>query len=625
MWKKNWAQTQKRFVDWWEHRGLLIGMWGAPDTGRSVNEAVASPGSPGSLQERYCRASFRAAENHYRLSRSVFPLDVLPMAITDLGPGSLALLLGAKPEFAEDTVWFHPCMEQEPEPEKLPVLRFDTGHPWWRITEAIVRGCVDLSRGKYLVGFPDLIENVDVLCSLRGAQMLCLDFIDRPDWVEQKILEINEVWFSAYSRLYDLIKLEDGSSAFGAFYLWGPGKVAKVQCDSSVMFSPEMYQRFVLPALTAQCEWLDHSMYHVDGTQALRHLETLLVIEALDAIEWTAVTRAGMICIAASWRRENPCRSSASSPRKSGPYSTPSGRRVFTCSSNSRRNAKPIKYWSKSALIDLMIAMKPVTETQRELYHREGYLILPGVIPAETLTTLREECSYYLGYYDALMDAKGIQTEGITHRGKRYFINNRYRLSHRLWHFIFSPLMAEVALATVGPDACLFHEQWVVKGAEQGMKFSWHQDSGYVKWYDPTTRHRPYVTCWCTLDEVSEVNGTVYLLPHSRAGTKDKLIDHHQEEGSNDLIGYTGGDPGDPVIVPAGSIVAFDSYVFHRSGPNTTHRMRRVYLPQYSAGPINRPDGKPWAMATPFLSGGEIVYRHADDTAEKYGPFPEQK
>src|SRR5450759_2850512 len=145
-----------------------------------------------------------------------------------------------------------------------------------------------------------------------------------------------------------------------------------------------------------------------------------------------------------------------------------------------------------------------ITQAQRDLYQTEGYMILPAVIPPALLTMLREECSYYLGYYDSLMDTKSVQSEGITHRGKRYFINNRYRLSNRLWEFIFSPLMAEVAQATVGPDAYLFHEQWVVKGAEQGMKFSWHQDSGYVKWYDPTTQHKPYVTCWCTLDDVSE-------------------------------------------------------------------------------------------------------------------------
>lgn len=265
-----------------------------------------------------------------------------------------------------------------------------------------------------------------------------------------------------------------------------------------------------------------------------------------------------------------------------------------------------------------------ISSQKRELYHSEGYMILPSVIPADMLTMLREECSYYLGYFDSIMDAKGVETENISHRGKRYFINNRYRLSNRLWKFIFSDLMAEVAQAALGPEAYLFHEQWVVKGAEQGMKFAWHQDSGYVKWYDPTTKHRPYVTCWCTLDDVSEENGTVYLLPHSLGGTKDHIIDHNKEAGTNDLIGYTGSEPGIPVIVPAGSIVAFDSFVFHRSGPNRTERMRRIYLPQYSAAPIRRPDGKPWAMATPFLRDGKNIYDHAADTPDRYGPFSDK-
>ena len=48
-----------------------------------------------------------------------------------------------------------------------------------------------------------------------------------------------------------------------------------------------MFKRFVIPSLTKQCEWLDHSMYHLDGTQAMCHLDALLDIDALDAIEWT--------------------------------------------------------------------------------------------------------------------------------------------------------------------------------------------------------------------------------------------------------------------------------------------------------------------------------------------------
>lgn len=267
--------------------------------------------------------------------------------------------------------------------------------------------------------------------------------------------------------------------------------------------------------------------------------------------------------------------------------------------------------------------MSVVPDDQRELYRSEGYMILPGVIPADMLEMQREECSYFLGYFDSIMDAKGVEVDNLCHRGKRYFINNRYRLSPRLWQFLFSPLMAEVAQVALGPDVYLFHEQWVVKGAEQGMKFGWHQDSGYVKHYDSSTQHKPYVTVWCTLDDVSEENGTVYLLPHSRGGTKDRLLDHSLESGTNDVIGYDGDDPGEAVVVPAGSVVAFTSYNLHRSGANKTNRMRRVYLPQFSCEPISRPDGKPWAMAVPFIKDGQVIYDHANDSPERYGPFPE--
>ena len=37
---------------------------------------------------------------------------------------------------------------------------------------------------------------MDTLASLRGAQTLCMDVIERPEWVEQKIGEINDVWFA---------------------------------------------------------------------------------------------------------------------------------------------------------------------------------------------------------------------------------------------------------------------------------------------------------------------------------------------------------------------------------------------------------------------------------------------
>ena len=48
-----------------------------------------------------------------------------------------------------------------------------------------------------------------------------------------------------------------------------------------------MFRRFVQPALTRQCAWLDYSLFHLDGTQAIPQLDNLLSIEPLRAIEWT--------------------------------------------------------------------------------------------------------------------------------------------------------------------------------------------------------------------------------------------------------------------------------------------------------------------------------------------------
>ena len=47
---------------------------------------------------------------------------------------------------------------------------------------------------------------------------------------------------------------------------------------------------------------------------------------------------------------------------------------------------------------------------------------------------------------------------------------------------------------------------------------------------------------------------------------------------------------------------------FHRSGPNTTDRVRRVYVAQYSAEPIISEDGSdPLRLADPLLVEGKLV------------------
>jgi hypothetical protein len=79
----------------------------------------------------------------------------------------------------------------------------------------------------------------------------------------------------------------NGEMAFCYFSLWAPGRMAKLQSDISGMISPRAFSRFVIPYIQEQCQKLDYSMFHLDGVDAIRHLDSLLEIEELNAIQWT--------------------------------------------------------------------------------------------------------------------------------------------------------------------------------------------------------------------------------------------------------------------------------------------------------------------------------------------------
>ena len=78
------------------------------------------------------------------------------------------------------------------------------------------------------------------------------------------------------------------------------------------------------------------------------------------------------------------------------------------------------------------------------------------------------------------MDRLKTDVIGINHRNNRYFVANKWKQSPKMGQFLFSDYMADICRATLGPEAYVFIEQYVIKAAERGMKFAWHQDSGYV-------------------------------------------------------------------------------------------------------------------------------------------------
>ncbi len=169
---------------------------------------------------------------------------------------------------------------------------------------------------------------------------------------------------------------------------------------------------------------------------------------------------------------------------------------------------------------------------QREQFAAEGYAVFERILEGPLLDLLREECGRVIGREDARLDSLGVEVDGISHKGKRYFAGECQRRQPDLRTMLFSETMADICRATLGDDAYFFYDQYVVKGASEGMPFSWHRDSGYVVGNGGPADLRPYLTCWCTLDDTTVANGTVRILP-LLAGpeTRDGIVPHIRQPG----------------------------------------------------------------------------------------------
>jgi hypothetical protein len=288
--KSDWSQAREHHIRWWQRKGPVLKIVCPRAT---PVEAIPEPAKPADLLGTWTDPTYRVGLAEQQMAGTMFLADAFPYFDGYIGPGTTNILLGSQPHFAEETVWYEPCIA---DPDTAPPIGFEpSGNHWWGVQMALLEEAHRRNAGRYLLGVPDLVENLDVLAALRDTEKLLMDLAERPEWVAAKVWEINEAYFAIFDRIYDLVKDEHGGHAYCAFNIYGPGKTAKVQCDISCMMSPRMFKDIVVPPLAAQCKYLDCSMYHLDGEDALGHLDALLAIDDLDAIEWTPVGASGKV------------------------------------------------------------------------------------------------------------------------------------------------------------------------------------------------------------------------------------------------------------------------------------------------------------------------------------------
>ncbi|MBI2299300.1 MAG: hypothetical protein HYU66_10230 [Armatimonadetes bacterium] len=194
---------------------------------------------------------------------------------------------GARLHFAEQTVWQEPIIESW---DAAPPLVLDEEDWAWRQIQAVVARCAEVSAGKWLTGWPNIHQPNDHLALLRGTEALLLDMVDDPATVKRALRQLLDNWYAMHQRLTAVLSpTQEGSVTWLPVWCPWPHCVT-LQSDVSCTLSPAMFEEFIAPELEELAAWLDGAIYHLDGPGALQHLDRLLAIEGIHAIQWTPGT-----------------------------------------------------------------------------------------------------------------------------------------------------------------------------------------------------------------------------------------------------------------------------------------------------------------------------------------------
>lgn len=189
---------------------------------------------------------------------------------------------GAQLILAPDTIWFEPSFRDWSEAPDWD----DWHHPQFQQLETIVDRLGELASGRFFVGLPAMLPPNDLLAVLRGTENLLADLILDPEPVRAALARLTRSLIQQCRSLTAIVQRRS-EGIHHHYQVWGP-QVCTLQSDLSCMMSGEMYEEFVLPELRTLSEELGPAIYHVDGPDAIRHLERVCSVDGIRMIQWVA-------------------------------------------------------------------------------------------------------------------------------------------------------------------------------------------------------------------------------------------------------------------------------------------------------------------------------------------------
>lgn len=243
----------------------------------------------------------------------------------------------------------------------------------------------------------------------------------------------------------------------------------------------------------------------------------------------------------------------------------------------------------------------PLTDEEFEQYQREGYVVAESLLSAETVGRVRNRVREYVtgereeaGFERMLEPAP---TDGgelwgqFDHEGepvRKFEGLEMVREDHVFRDIAFDESILTVIEQLQGPNLKLLRSAAMLKPPRVGSEKKLHQDAAYYPIHP-----MDHVTVWVALDEATEANGCMHVVPGAHL---DGLVGHEALEYETDItIQERDYGPEDTVALPMepGDVLFGHCLLPHFTEDNTTEDWRRAFILAYMRGRSRFTDDEP--------------------------------
>lgn len=237
------------------------------------------------LKDRWFDADYQVDAFLAELEHTPLRAETFPVFWPNLGPDIYAAFFGIELEYGEVTSWARHAITDISDAAETDLLRFDPDNVYYRKFEEMLRVALERAPGRFLVGTTSWVPGIDCVAAWREPQELCIDMLEEPQAVKQLLQRSIEPFRGIYDRVHGLLSQHHQPSV-GWMCIPSFGRTHIPQTDFANLISPALFEEFCLPSIKQEIAGMDHVIFHLDGARVARHLDMVLTLPEIQAIQW---------------------------------------------------------------------------------------------------------------------------------------------------------------------------------------------------------------------------------------------------------------------------------------------------------------------------------------------------